>query len=71
MCLEMVFIPSHTHTHTERFAAFVMIGCVKHNAMISGVSVTHNCKINLRNSNEEFEISAVKLDPLSVGEHVL
>ena len=30
-------------THTERFAAFVMIGCVKYNAMILGVSVTHNC----------------------------
>ena len=39
-------------THTERFAAYVMIGCVKYNAMILGVSVTHNCKINLRNSNK-------------------
>lgn len=34
----------YSKSHREWLAAFVMIGCVKYNAMILLVSVTHNCK---------------------------
>lgn len=49
LCLERVFIPSHTH---RAVCCICNDRVCQVNTMISGVSVTQNCKINLRNSNK-------------------
>lgn len=45
VCLEKVFIPSHT----QWFAAFLMTGCVECGAIILGVSMAHDWRRNFKN----------------------